>query len=236
MKITEQKTETVTRDVVTDIRCNLCGESCLDTHETHNNLGVEVNIHGCYGSAFPADMTSWKFHLCELCVTFLVSRFKLFPEIEDNMGMIDHDAYKAFLMKGETGEYADWVKVRYAAAMSRLSLFSSSEAAQQASKAAKSAAEELESQRKTHREEAWAMHAVLDKIAAPRGPTDGAADAYPVSRVAALSGSVDDRLVELLRTLHRCGQDRFDGKGVEGMTEAVALDKAHCYLTERGKL
>ena len=234
MKITEQKTETVTKEIVTDVLCNLCGESCLDKDECRNDLGVEVNIHGCYGSAFPPDMTSWKFHLCELCVAFLVSRCKLFPDVEDHMGMSGEDKFKALLTKGETADYYDWVKIRYAKAMSRVSLFSSEETVRLVSSAAKSAADELESQRKTYLKKSHAMHEALDKSSAPYAC--GEADGFPVYRVAALAGSTDDRLVILLRKLYKFGQDRFDGKDVDSHGEAVALDEAHGYLTANGKL
>lgn len=229
MKITEQKTETVTRDVVTNIICNLCGESCLDTNEPHNDLGVEVNIHGCYGSAFPADMTSWKFHLCELCVAFLASRFKIFPDLEDSMGYIDADEYKKFIVNGESESYVDWVKARYTKAMSRIALFSSSSAVQQAALAAKSVVEEFEAQRKTHREESWAMHKALDKIAAPFGGGNG----YPIGRVQALSGSTDDRLVAILRRMRAVMDDVFLGKTVDRKVVASVLTDAEAYLNTR---
>lgn len=226
MKITEQKTETVTRDVVTDIICNLCGESCLDTDGPHNDLGVEVTVHGCYGSAFPGDLTSWKFHLCELCVAFLVSRFKLFPDMEDNMDVCDIDRFKALLTNGEMDDYVDWVKVRYAKAMSRVALFSSEEAVRLASSAAKSAADELENQRKQHREEAHAMHAALDKIAAPHS----VGDRYPVDRVASLAGSTDDRLLAILRKMRAVMDDVFRGKPVDRSVVASVLTDAEAYL------
>ncbi len=232
MKITEQKTETVTKEIVTDVRCNLCGESCLDSDDPHNNLGCDVNAHGCYGSAFPSDSTAWHFDLCQLCLAFLVSKFKIYPAITDGPFSSD-DSTKLLLTEGKAEGLHEWVISKYAAAMSRGSLFSSSDIALRASLAAHRVSAEMEKQRETHRQEAWEMHAALDKIAVPYSGNNGC---YPVDRVAALAGSTHDRLVTLLRKLYKIVQDRFDGKDVDRYAEAVALDEAHGYLTENCKL
>lgn len=229
MKITEKKT--VTQDAIVDIRCNLCGESCLDTGECRNDLGTEVEITGCYGSVFPSDSTTWKFDLCELCVAFLVSKFKTYPDaFSGPFG--SEDASKAMLVEGKTEGLPDWVITRYVAAMSRAALFATSEAESRAPLAAHAASRALEIQQEKHLKETCAMHEALDRIGAPGGDGEG----YPVDRVLALAGSTDDRLVELLRKLHAFSQDRFDRKPVDVRAEALTLDDVAAYLRAHGKI
>lgn len=221
MKITEKKTETVTRDVGKDVVCNLCGESCIDPTGP-NNLGCEVSIQGCYGSAFPPDMVIWRFDLCELCIAFLASRSKIFPDVEDGMGMSDQEKNKSLIVDGKTDGYHDWVIARYAAAMSRAALFASAENI--AAVAAGAAGRALDEQIKKSYEEAHAMHAALDKIAAPRS-NDSVLD-----RVTSLAGSTDDRLVALVRRLHDIVADHFSGLDVDKRKEAIAIDDAGAFL------
>lgn len=69
MKIIEKVTETVERDEVTEVRCNLCGEASgrVDI--------ASLDTSGVWNGTFPPDLERWTLDVCEPCVAalFLVS-------------------------------------------------------------------------------------------------------------------------------------------------------------------
>ena len=85
MKITRIITETKEVEVIDDILCNKCGESCrTDDFDFGNMEGlVEVAITGGYNSQYIGDMTQYTFSVCEKCLMDFVGTFKIPAEVVD---------------------------------------------------------------------------------------------------------------------------------------------------------
>jgi len=79
MKKTEiQKIDT---EVIIDIICNNCGDSCKSKAIDGNFEGlIEAEVNGGYGAEFLVDMIKYKFSLCESCLSSLFSKFRIYPE------------------------------------------------------------------------------------------------------------------------------------------------------------
>lgn len=81
---------TVTReeDKVVDILCNRCGESLsVDTgggHRDYYGLG-EVEVSGGYASPVLPDAMTFTFSLCEPCLGYLFSTFRIPPATGDDL-------------------------------------------------------------------------------------------------------------------------------------------------------
>jgi len=73
MKVTQK--ETIEKEVVVDIFCNKCGDSC---QRDHGYYGLrEAIVYGGYESNPLEDMTTYTFSLCESCLDELFKTFKI---------------------------------------------------------------------------------------------------------------------------------------------------------------
>lgn len=85
--------EVVLKTEITDIICNNCGKTCSNAMRYYNtkepNCGFsglnEVEVHGGYDSKFIGDMVSWKFSICEECLSEIVKNFKIPHEIKSEV-------------------------------------------------------------------------------------------------------------------------------------------------------
>ena len=70
------KMEMVKKEVVIDVFCNKCGESCLKQNTGFYGL-IEQTISGGFESNPLSDGTSYTFSLCESCLSKLFDEFKI---------------------------------------------------------------------------------------------------------------------------------------------------------------
>lgn len=91
------KTEEIqtTTQVVVDILCNKCGESCATSTSDHGwqrsfDGLLEVEVHAGYWSKVLGDGFRTKFSLCEMCVSELFKTFKL-PVVDFNADVVVED-------------------------------------------------------------------------------------------------------------------------------------------------
>lgn len=259
MKIKEKVRKRIIRTVMKDVLCNLCGESCMATqnegtsHARQYLTGIAITTEGGYESAFPPDLERWRFDLCESCLGFLVSRFKLPPTVSNMMHARfvqggkpeETDGYRPTLDMLANGTIhdtettigdrtfrptPDWIRIAYAKAMAKGAMITGDSVALRAAAAANVVSEELERQRGESRGENWAMH---DALSALGCPGDGTA----LERIRLLgTGTVDERLVGQLRQLHGVLEKIFmdDMKlspaTIDRHAAAKALDDASAYL------
>jgi hypothetical protein len=80
VKITGKVTEEVEREVVLDVRCNLCGETCIVDHSANS---TRIEETGGWGGTFPTDMERWSLDVCERCIGALFLVCKVQPEVYD---------------------------------------------------------------------------------------------------------------------------------------------------------
>lgn len=250
MKITEKKIEQVESDVIKDIVCNLCGESCMAS-DGMNTTECSVQADGCYSSAFPPDLETWKFDLCEHCLVFLVSRFKIYPAafemtnahfvhggVPEPISESEYDSTRELVMRGKMldvdtkiGETtylatSDWRRMVYAKGMAKGSLFTSDEIARRATEAAAQAGSELERQRNESRRECHAMHDALNKIACPGSGS-------VLERVQLLKNEpLNDRLMTMIRDLHEILNKHFNGGEIDRQREAHVLTNSQMFLQD----
>lgn len=98
MRKTKKIKVTETKEVTTDIVCNNCGGSCqvgsFDSKgkdKVYEGL-LETEVHGGFFSSELGDMTSYRFSLCEKCLSKMFSGFKVPVEIKDECTC--HDPFK----------------------------------------------------------------------------------------------------------------------------------------------
>ena len=91
-----KKTKTIQKKqeltIITDVLCNMCGESCLasehkalpDEHPNRREFYglIEKEISGGYSSTHLGDMTSYRFSLCEGCLRKVFDSFKIPVEVK----------------------------------------------------------------------------------------------------------------------------------------------------------
>ena len=78
----------VEKEVVSDIICNKCGESCkdyIDTEGKHYNFNHAV-ITPSFGYGSLLDSYEFEVHLCEKCYSEFESTFKIEPK--KKMGLL----------------------------------------------------------------------------------------------------------------------------------------------------
>lgn len=91
-----EKTETL------DIICNNCGKTCSNMVRFYNAKKpgndfsglLEQEVHGGYDSKFIGDMISWKFSICEECLSKIVKNFKIPHEIKSEISGRDYVTLK----------------------------------------------------------------------------------------------------------------------------------------------
>lgn len=78
------KTELIETEVIEDVFCNKCGESCCPNQirESNNKNGffyglIEQTVQGGYYSQNLSDGISYTFSLCENCLKKLFDSFKI---------------------------------------------------------------------------------------------------------------------------------------------------------------
>jgi hypothetical protein len=74
MKTTKIITQRV--EVIEDIRCNKCGESCGIGYGIFEGL-IEIEVSGGYGSNYIGDGNKYVFSLCEKCLVEFAKTFKI---------------------------------------------------------------------------------------------------------------------------------------------------------------
>lgn len=84
MKKTHTEERTIEEEVVDDIICNRCGESCrCDAALNYEGL-IEATICGGYGSKI-GDFRQLTFSVCESCLIELFETFKISPAVQDHL-------------------------------------------------------------------------------------------------------------------------------------------------------
>ena len=73
------------QEVIDDVICNKCGNSCRDEHDMNYEGLIEAYVSGGYGSKL-GDSVNYKFSLCETCLSEMFKTFKFEPEIYDELG------------------------------------------------------------------------------------------------------------------------------------------------------
>lgn len=97
MKVSHLETETVEREVVTDIICNKCGNSCKN--EDDNCFGlIETQVQGGYAAKL-GDMVTWTFSICEDCLKELFDSFKV--PVERSKAWYEREAEELEKLEGE---------------------------------------------------------------------------------------------------------------------------------------
>lgn len=90
MRKVKKVKQTVEVEKTVDLLCNKCGETLSNAKRFHGSKDPtcgfsgleEVEVHGGYDSQFVGDMTSWKFSVCEQCLSEFVKGFKIPHEIK----------------------------------------------------------------------------------------------------------------------------------------------------------
>lgn len=91
MKVIKTITETREVDIIEDVLCNKCGETCK-TKACDNLEGlIEVVVCGGYGSHFIGDMNQFEFSVCEKCLMEFVATFKIQPVMTDLLGFEEEE-------------------------------------------------------------------------------------------------------------------------------------------------
>ncbi len=87
---TIKKQKQVIEETVIDVICNKCGKTCSNHKRknlkqwTNEYSGlIETEVDGGYDSEIIGDMVSWKFSICEHCLSDIVENFKIPPMIKD---------------------------------------------------------------------------------------------------------------------------------------------------------
>jgi|GEM_PF-2744842 len=78
MKKTHLEKVEVDKDVLDDVICNKCGESCKDSSNMNYEGLLEVSVEGGYASKL-GDSVRYTFSLCENCLEELFKSFKINP-------------------------------------------------------------------------------------------------------------------------------------------------------------
>lgn len=81
MKKTHIETKSLTQEVIDDILCNQCGESCQDESGMNFEGLIETNVCGGYSSLL-GDSIRYTFSLCERCLEQLFRGFQIATEID----------------------------------------------------------------------------------------------------------------------------------------------------------
>ena len=82
MRIKGKVTEEVVREVVLDVHCNLCGESCIVDRCTN---GTRIAETGGWSGTFPPDMEEWSLDVCERCFAALFLICKIQPSVYNRL-------------------------------------------------------------------------------------------------------------------------------------------------------
>ena len=82
MKVSHKEPKTTEVEVIDDILCNQCGESCKQTLNFEGLL--EAHVQGGYGAKL-GDMDSYIFSICEDCLSTLFDGFKHPPATSNVM-------------------------------------------------------------------------------------------------------------------------------------------------------
>lgn len=83
MKITKKHIKKAEFEVVVDILCNRCNDSCKVTEDFDEYEGlIESTICFGYNSKYFGDMTEITFSLCEKCLFEITQDWKIPPEIK----------------------------------------------------------------------------------------------------------------------------------------------------------
>lgn len=90
MKIVE--TKSIETEIVKDVFCNKCGESCIPSLLRSDNIFpkdfyglIETTVSGGYYSDALSDCCNYTFSLCEGCLIELFDSFKLPVEAKEYM-------------------------------------------------------------------------------------------------------------------------------------------------------
>jgi hypothetical protein len=95
--------------------CNLCGLSCILSSGYPEPYGlINANVHGGYsstagnGSGALDDCTSYSFSLCEFCLDWLFSQFKLPVKVSDHLSKIDEETPEIWRPAAKRVVEEDW--------------------------------------------------------------------------------------------------------------------------------
>ena len=75
MKVSHTEPRTDDHEVIDDILCNQCGESCQDSADMNYEGLIETVVQGGYAAKL-GDMDSYVFSICEDCLRKLFEGFK----------------------------------------------------------------------------------------------------------------------------------------------------------------
>lgn len=86
MRKFKKEKQTVEVEKTIDILCNKCGKSCFnESLEFSDPEGlIEVKVAGGYNSTVIGDLRSWRFSVCERCLSAFVKTFKIPVDVKDH--------------------------------------------------------------------------------------------------------------------------------------------------------
>lgn len=101
---TKKTKEYVEKIETIDIICNNCGKTCSNMVRFHNAKKpgndfsglLEQEVHGGYDSKFIGDMVSWKFSICEECLSKIVKNFKIPHDIKSDVSGREYVSLKKY--------------------------------------------------------------------------------------------------------------------------------------------
>ena len=84
MKITKVEKVTEERELLTDVICNKCGNSCRPKEYNTDFYGlIEATVTGGFDSPALADACAYTFSMCEPCLKELFDSFKFSVDVTD---------------------------------------------------------------------------------------------------------------------------------------------------------
>ena len=104
MLVMKKVEQTNTVEVIEDVLCNLCGQSCKDQHYPNNVFGpMEVSDTGSYGQNFPPDLENWEIDICQYCFAWIVAHCRLPPRRREYyIGLLHGGGSKDCLLETDT--------------------------------------------------------------------------------------------------------------------------------------
>jgi len=84
MKISHIESKEVKQEIIDDIVCNKCGNSCYNKVIGIHDGIIEITLCGGYASKL-GDMVEYTFSICESCLLEMFDEFKIKPTIKDLM-------------------------------------------------------------------------------------------------------------------------------------------------------
>lgn len=99
MKVSHTEKQEHEVEIIDDVVCNKCGDSCVE-EETGDIYGlVEAEVTGGFWSTSLQDKTAYNFTLCEECLTDLFAEFK--HPVEETEFSVDEEVEDGTYVPGD---------------------------------------------------------------------------------------------------------------------------------------